>query len=105
MKKRGRPKGSKNKRKSRIPKIYTQYQRKLFKKNQPQDLSRVKISKFLGYCPCGAIIAARNKRTPRTYACDTCGKKHKTSELKAQKSKTKLPLNKKDYMEPVEISQ
>jgi len=101
----GRPKGSKNRRKSRFQKTYTEYQRKLYKKKEKQDLTWVKISKFLGYCPCGAIIASRNKRTPFTYMCDVCGKKHRTSEIKAERSKEKkLALNKKDYLEPVEIN-
>jgi len=95
MKKRGRPKGSKNK-------VQPEVKKKIWKKKfvkKEQDLSRVKFSKFLGYCPCGAIVALSNKICPRIYVCSTCGKRKSTSKLRTDsKNKREEVKNKREYM-------
>jgi hypothetical protein len=96
----GRPKGSKNK-----PKQPKQPKKKAAKKVKVvEDLSHVKISRFIGYCPRGHMIAARDKRTPRTFMCETCGKKYSTSKLKTTKAEKKKPLNKAKYLRGLKSS-
>lgn len=96
----GRPKGSKNKKKATPKKKPTKR-----KKAEPEDLSRVKISKFLGYCPRGHMIALRDKRTPRTFFCTTCGKKYSTSKIKTERSSKKtVPINKRKYLKELRES-
>ena len=108
-KKRGRPKGSKNKTK-KLETIKKYVEKKIVKKvkkvkaklkrkpKRSDDISRVKISRFLGYCPKGHMIAARDKRTPRTFICAACGKKFSTNKLKQTMPESKKPLNKKEYL-------
>lgn len=104
-KKLGRPKGSKNKERTLNHYVFKKKRgRPKGSKNKPkQDLSRVKFSKFLGYCPCGGIIAARDKKTPRTYLCSNCGKKRALNTLKQEAKKDKF-IDKKDWMECTEIN-
>lgn len=134
-KKRGRPKGSKNKVKAtkaapkKVPKKKAakkqalnvkktkatkttkappkkaaakqvkKTKKKPFKKEKVvDDLSRIRISRFLGYCPEGHMIAARDKRTPRTFICEACDKKYSTSKLYDSKKEENKPLNKASYL-------
>lgn len=94
--KRGRPKGSKNKAKKSFNtshKLHSAWSYKRRAESIEVAILReklVKISPFMGYCSCGNMIAKRDKRTPRLYFCASCGKKKAVSKLKAENPKKRM---------------
>jgi hypothetical protein len=107
--KRGRPKGSKNKVKKSFNTSHRLHSAWSYKRRAEAievAILRerlVKISKFLGYCSCGNMIANRDKRTPRLYFCASCGKRKAVSKLKAENPKKRMgPIIVKEHEEHIE---
>ena len=77
----GRPKGSRNQ--PRVPK---------------EDLSGVRLVKFLGYCTCSGMIVKADLVSKRVYVCPGCGIRAILSSLKLTLNR-EPPSSKKEYME------
>ena len=67
------------------------------------DMTNVKESKFLGYCPkCTGIVGKNDKESKSIYICACCGHRARISTLKDKRGDEHLlPKSKKEYMESI----
>lgn len=95
MAKRGRPKGSKNKKTLK----YTCTESPVI----PVDLSNVKTYKFIGYCVCGFFLSTNHlkKNCKTKYICPSCDKTGKVKNLIKDKviPEEEIPKSKKEYID------
>lgn len=100
----GRPKGSLNKKKKLPVKKYRKRGRPKGKKkvNVPAivyDMSKVKITKFLGYCPkCKFMISKKELVSKLVFLCPACNKKDRVTKLLKETGSEK-PKSKKEYLQ------
>lgn len=88
-KRRGRPKGSKNKNS-----ILSQKNDKVEKPYNPP-----KSHKFLGYCSkCYTIIGSNDLVSKFIYICPLCGSKKRINALKKIRANTNITTNKKEFL-------
>jgi hypothetical protein len=65
-----------------------------------EDLSNVKVAKFLGYCKCGAIVSTLEQDGKIKYICTECKYKGLISGLKAESIRSReRPETKKEYLQ------
>lgn len=99
--KRGRPKGSKNKIvKEKVIKYKGKKGRPKGSKNRvKEDLSHIKISTFLGYCHCRAVITQHDLISKHIFICPHCNKKARVKQLSHTLNQERVQMSKKEYLE------
>ena len=112
--KRGRPKGSKNKKKlfkkrgrgrprgnkNKIQKG-KRGRPKGSKNKVKEDLSHIKISTSLGHCSCKTVIIKKDLISKNIYVCPHCGKKANIKTLTHALNKDNVGMSRKEYLENV----
>jgi len=74
------------------------YKKRKLKKDNKEDLSNIKSSRFLGYCPkCRFLINKKDLETKLIFVCPGCGKRARIKLL--QKEIRRENLTKKEYLE------
>ena len=60
----------------------------------------VKVSKFLGYCKCGAVICKYDLKSKKICICPHCNKQQKVKQLKKiSKNAVEKPKSQREYLE------